>query len=322
MLEKVLITGGYGMVGNAIQQIHSNYPKYEFIYISSSKYDLSSFESSKMMFKKYKPDYVIHLAACVGGLFKNMNNKVDMLEKNLMINYNIVKCSHDYKVKKLISCLSTCIFPDKTTYPINESMLHSGPPHTSNDAYAYAKRMLEIHSNAYVQQYSDNFICIIPTNIYGEFDNFNLEDAHVIPALIHKCWLAKQSNTKFIVAGSGLPLRQFIYSKDLAFLIMFILENINQKDLTHNDYSMSSSIILSPPEKNEISIGYIAKLIAEEFNYIEHIEFNTNLSDGQYKKTACNNKINELINFSFTDTHIGIKNVVKWFCNNYPNIRK
>jgi GDP-L-fucose synthase len=121
-----------------------------------------------------------------------MNNKVEMLEKNLIINYNVVKCSHDYGIEKFIACLSTCIFPDNTTYPIKETTLHDGAPHDSNYAYAYAKRMLEIHCRTYREQFGDNFICVIPTNVYGPNDNFYLENGHVIPSLIHKCYLAKK----------------------------------------------------------------------------------------------------------------------------------
>ena len=102
--------------------------------------------------------------------------KVEMFEINVLINLNVIRVCHKLKVKKLISCLSTCIFPDKVKYPINEGMLHKGSPHDSNYGYAYAKRMLEIHSRLYREQYNDNFICIIPTNIYGEHDNFNLNN--------------------------------------------------------------------------------------------------------------------------------------------------
>jgi GDP-L-fucose synthase len=148
-MKTILVTGGTGLVGSAIKKISINYEEYNFIFISSKQYDLIKMEDTKKMYETYKPTYIIHLAACVGGLFKNMNNKVEMFEKNLMINYNVIKCAHDYKVEKLIACLSTCIFPDKVSYPISEEMLHNGPPHNSNDAYAYAKRMLEIHCKIY-----------------------------------------------------------------------------------------------------------------------------------------------------------------------------
>lgn len=312
--QKVLVTGGNGLVGNAIKSISKDYiNKYEFIFLGSKDCNLTDYEQTYKLFEKILPDYVIHLAANVGGLFKNMNYKVDMLEKNLMINYNVVKCSYHFNVEKLIGCLSTCIFPDKTTYPINEDMLHDGIPHTSNDAYAYAKRMLEIHCNSYRENYHSNFVCVIPTNIYGNYDNFNLEDAHVIPALIHKCYLAKMSNQDFIVKGSGKPLRQFIYSDDLARLIIWTLENYNDK-----------TIILSVPEKDEVSIEFVARLIARSFNYEDRIKFDESYSDGQYKKTADNTKLMNLLNndFEFTDIKIGIKKTVDWFLENYDILRK
>jgi len=308
----ILITGGSGLVGSAIKRICNNY-NYNFIFASSKDCDLTNYNETLNYFIKIKPDYVIHLAAYVGGLFKNMNNKVDMFEKNLLINYNVVKCSHKLKVKKLISCLSTCIFPDKIKYPINESMLHQGEPHYSNEGYAYAKRMLEIHSKKYCEEFKDNFICIIPTNIYGENDNFSLEDGHVIPALIHKCYLAKNNDEKFVVRGSGKALRQFIYSKDLAELIMWVLDKYDDRE----------NIILSVSEKDEVSIEYVARLIAKNFEYEHMIDFDVSYSDGQYKKTADNTKlINKYGDYKFTTIEEGIKNSVLWFCNNYDVCRK
>jgi GDP-L-fucose synthase len=312
-MEIILVTGGNGLVGSAIYNISLNYPNYKFIFMSSKDCNLTNWNETIKYFLDIKPTFVIHLAAYVGGLFKNMKYKVDMLEKNVIINTNVLKASHQIGVKKLISCLSTCIFPDKTTYPINEDMLHNGPPHFSNDAYAYAKRLLEVQTKAYQEQYNDNFICVIPTNIYGEADNYNLEDGHVIPALIHKCYLAKQSNSPFIIAGSGKPRRQFIYSEDLARLFIWVLESYNDK----------TSIILSVGEKDEISIKDIAFKIAKCFNYTEKLEFDKSKPDGQFKKTADNSKLISLINnFEFTNIDYGIQKSVEWFITNYNNCRK
>jgi GDP-L-fucose synthase len=260
------------------------------------------------MFEIHFPNKVIHLAANVGGLFKNMNKKVEMLEKNIMINYNVIKCAHDYKVKKLIACLSTCIFPNNIEkYPITEEMLHNGPPHDSNDAYAYSKRMLEIHCRIYRESFGDSFICVSPTNVYGPHDNFDLENGHVLPVLIHKCYLAKQLNQDFIVRGTGKPLRQFIFSQDLAKLILLIL-----------DKSQIDNTILSTSEEDEISIKDIAQMIARCFNYEERMLFDASYSDGQYKKTVSNQRITELISkeipdFHFTSIKEGIEQTVKWF---------
>ena len=312
MGEKILVTGGTGLIGKAIQKISINY-NYEFLFIGSKDCDLTNFDETLEYFNKIKPDYVLHLAACVGGLLKNMNHKVEMYEKNIQINNNVLKSCHLVNVKKVISCLSTCIFPDKTSYPIDEMMLHNGPPHDSNDAYAYAKRMLEIQSKAYQQQYGSNFICIIPTNIYGSHDNYSLEDGHVIPSLIHRCYLNKQNNEKFVVRGTGKPLRQFIYSEDLAKLILWSLDKYNSKD----------SIILSVNEKDETSIENVARLIARSYNYEDNIVFDDSFSDGQYKKTANNARLMNLIkDFEFTKIENGIKLSVDWFIQNYDTCRK
>jgi len=313
MSMKILVTGGFGLVGQAIQSIKNMYENYTFIFISSKDCDLTNITQTQELFENIKPDYVVHLAAFVGGLFKNIKYKVEMYEKNILINHNILKCCHDYKVKKVVSCLSTCIFPDKTTYPINETMLHDSPPHNSNYCYAYAKRMLEIQSKAYQQQYGDNFICVIPTNIYGEYDNFSLDDGHVIPALIHKCYNAKKNKEKFVICGTGKPLRQFIYSKDLARLMMWSLLEYKEKD----------SIILSVGEKDEVTIKQVGIEIAKQFNYEHMTEFDKSYPDGQFKKTADNSKLMNLNNnFSFTKIEDGIKLTIDWFIKHYDECRK
>lgn len=309
---KIIVTGGSGLVGMALQDILKN-KDYQLLIPSSKECNLMNYEETFSYFQTNKPDFIIHLAANVGGLYKNMNDKVGMFEKNIKINMNVLECAYRSNIKKVVSCLSTCIFPDKTTYPIHEEMLHNGPPHVSNDAYAYAKRMLEIQSNIYNEQYGTNFICIIPTNIYGPYDNFSLEDGHVIPSLIHKCYLAKQEGEDFIVRGTGKPLRQFIYSKDLAKLILWVLE----------EYIEKKSIILSVSEKDEVTIGEVANQIAENFNYKDHLVFDSSYSDGQYKKTADNSKLlSYLPNFHFTSIEDGIQETVKWFIKNYKTVRK
>ena len=192
-------------------------------------------------------------------------------------------------------------------------MLHDGPPHTSNDAYAYAKRMLEIHCKTYQDQFDDNFICVIPTNIYGPNDNYDLKDGHVIPALTHRCYLAKKEGKPFRVLGSGTPLRQFIFSEDLANLFMWTLENYNEKE----------SLILSVGEKNEVAIKDVALEIAKSFDYEHMMEFDTRYSDGQYKKTADNSKLMNLIgDFEFTPIDKGIKKNTDWFIKNFDDARK
>jgi GDP-L-fucose synthase len=315
--EVVLVTGGTGLVGSALNNIintpenKEKYKNYKFIFLYRKWGNLEREKDVGNIFKNLKPKYVIHLAAYVGGLFRNMNEKVAMFEKNMLINMNIIKHCHTYQVKKLICCLSTCIFPDKTSYPINESMLHDGPPHTSNDAYAYAKRMMEIHCQTYKEQFNSPFMCVIPTNIYGPGDNFSLEDGHVIPALIHKCYLAKSNNTDFTIRGSGQPLRQFLFSEDLASILIKLLF----------EYDINDSIIVSPNE--EVPIKTISELIAKHMDFKQDLIFDQSFSDGQYKKTADNSKLLKLFpDYQFTSLSDGMKKTVAWFEKNYDSCRK
>ena len=309
---KILVTGGSGLVGMALQEVLKN-TEYIVLTPSSKECNLIDSQETLSYIERHQPDFIIHLAAKVGGLYKNMNDKVTMFEENMKINMNVLECAYRCRIKKVISCLSTCIFPDQLHFPIDEDMLHNGPPHVSNDAYAYAKRMLEIQSRIYNEQYGTHFICVIPTNIYGPNDNFSLEDGHVIPSLIHKCYLAKEEGKEFVVRGTGKPLRQFIFSKDLAKLIRWVLENYIEK----------KSIILSVSEKDEVTIGDIAYEIAKNFDYQDHLVFDNSYSDGQYKKTANNSKLlSYLPNFHFVSTKDGIKQTVEWFIKNYETIRK
>lgn len=318
MVELVLVTGGSGLVGSAIKRVVKESKllfvekQVDFVFTSSKDYNLELLKDCQEMFDDIKPKYVIHLAACVGGLFKNMNNKVKMFEKNMMINYNVIKCCHDFGVNKTICCLSTCIFPDNIKYPINEEDLFRGPPHNSNDAYAYAKRMIEVQSQAYRDDFGDNFISIIPTNIYGPNDNFSLENGHVVPSLIHNCYLAKQNSDVFTVRGTGKPLRQFLYSDDLAKIILKILFG----------YTGNDSIIISPTE--EYSIGELAETIISAVGYDKPLKYDSSYSDGQFKKTADNSKLMSFLEdgFEFTSLKDGLKETIEWFEQNYPDVRK
>ena len=309
----ILITGGGGLVGQAMQKIQDEYvfDDYQFVFPSRQDYDLLNMLQVESMMTDLKPDWVIHLAANVGGLYKNMNHKVQMLEDNLLMNYNVLRSCHEANVQNFIGCLSTCVFPDDVMYPIDETMLHSGAPHSTNDAYAHAKRMLEIHCNAYNQMYDRNYNCIIPTNVYGPHDNYNLEDSHVIPGLIHRCYIAKRDGKPFVVRGTGQVLRQFIHAEDLARATLQLMDKINQ-----------DNVIIADTEE-EVAIEDIARLIAKEFDHVDNMIFDDTYSDGQYKKTADNTKMMNLLpDFKFLDINIGVRDTIKHFIENYDTIRK
>ena len=331
-MQCVLVTGGSGLVGSALRHMCGAELKYRFVFLSSRDCDLTDYAATLRYFNIVAPDAVIHLAAAVGGLFKNMRCKVDMFETNVCINMNVLRACHELGVTKVVSCLSTCIFPDHLSKDaqINETMLHAGPPHSSNNAYAYAKRMLEVQSRCYREQYGHNFVCVIPTNIYGPHDNFNLDDAHVIPALIHKCYLAKQQGVPLVVAGSGAPLRQFIYSRDLAYLMIWTLEHYDatsDNDLIGGAGGIAGAgtLILSVDPADEISIRQVVQHIADAIGFDNDIVYDTAQADGQFKKTADNSKFKRLYGtseFVFTPIRHGLRETVQWFIQNYDAARK
>jgi len=299
---KIIVTGSSGLVGSAFKKIQHEYD-HDFIFFSRKDCDLLKFDDSIDKIAQQKPDCVIHLAADVGGLYKNIQNNVSIFENNILINTNIVRICYILKLK-FVGCLSTCVFPDNVDYPITEESLFNGPPHNSNYGYSYAKRMLEIHCKAYRENYNCDFRCFIPTNMYGPNDNFNLEQAHVIPSLVHRCFVAKKNNQKFVVFGTGKPLRQFMYAEDFARII---LNEFNKDD--------KRSKIICP--KTENSIREVAQIISDNFNYKDKIVFDSTKSDGQFKKTAACD-----INYNFTKIEDGIKETVDWFNKNYLQARK
>lgn len=312
---RILVTGGSGLVGRGMRAVqHDNYfEHHDFVFVRSKDYNLLEWAQTKSMIEDIKPDCVIHLAANVGGLFKNMEQKVQMFEHNMRMNMNVVRACHEGDVNQFVGMLSTCIFPDKTTYPINENMLHAGPPHASNDAYAYAKRMLQVQCDAYREQHGRCYKCVIPTNVYGEHDNYSFQDAHVIPALIHRCHVARETNRPFVVRGTGKPLRQFVYSRDLAAGVLSILDVLRDVEET--------SVIINGG-KHEHSIKDVAMQIAGLYDYAHRVEFDDSYSDGQYKKTADGTLFDTLApQFEFTPLTVGLERSVRWFEDNYPNCR-
>lgn len=311
-MSRLLVTGANGLVGSQF--------KGDIISITSKVGDLRDmktvnsiigFYTDKNKQKEHTVDRIIHCAGKVGGVGGNMNYKGEFFYDNIMINTNVIESARKHGVKKLVSFLSTCLFPDNVEYPLTESKIHLGPPHSSNYAYAYAKRMADIQIRAYKEQYGVNYTSVIPTNIYGPNDNFNIENGHVIPSLIHKCFLARENKKDLIIWGSGKPLREFIYSKDVADLALWVLENYNETE----------PIILSTSE--EISIKDVVDIIVKNMNFKGNVIFDVSKPDGQFRKPSDNSKLmSYLPDFKFTPIEEGLKETIDWFENNYKNIRK
>ena len=303
-MDRILVTGGNGLVGRSFNGS-------EFIKISTKEGDLKDRGFTNEIIEKHKPDGIIHCAAKVGGIMGNTNYPGDFYHDNIVMNTNVIEEARKNGIKKLIFFSSTCVFPDKVEYPLSPEKIHLGPPHSSNYAYAYAKRMGQVQIQAYREQYGVNYFTVIPCNIYGPGDNYNLDNGHVIPSLIHKMYLANQNNTDFVVWGSGSPLREFIFSEDVAELTMMLYEKYDGVD----------PVILSTSE--EISIKDVVLMIAEIFEFKGNVIFDSSKPDGQLRKPSDNSVIKSMFpDYKFTPIETGLRKSITWFIENYENIRK
>ena len=305
-MTKILVTGGNGLVGSALKRSSGN----NLVFISREDVDLTDFLATRELFREIKPEKVIHLAAAVGGLGGNLVHSGEYFRNNININMNVLESSRLCGVEKLVCFMSTCVFPDKCEYPLKSENLHNGPPHPSNFGYAYAKRMLEVQCSAYRQEWKCNYSVLIPSNIYGPNDNFSLEEGHVLPALIHRVYRAKMDNQPLVVWGSGSPLREFIFSEDIAELALWALDKYNER----SPLIMSSGI--------ETSIGDVVRLIADIVNFKNEIIFDSKKPDGQYRKPSDVSRLQNLNpNFKWKSLKDGLKETVNWFEATYPNVR-
>lgn len=308
MTLDILVTGGKGMVGKAVESFIPN-----AMFVGSRDYDLRSPSATEKMFTDLKPKYIIHLAAKVGGVKGNKTYVADFFTDNILINTNLLKFAHKYHVQRVVSMLSTCVYPDDIPYPLKETNLHVGEPHPSNYGYAYAKRMLEVQSRVYNEQYGTDFLCAIPNNIYGAHDNFDLENGHVIPAIIRKVWEAKNNRTNVHLWGDGSPLREFTHSSDIARALLYLLWNAPKQHPAVN-------IGLT----KEYPVKYAAETIAAILDFRGEIIWDTSKPAGQHRKPSDNSVFTTRMNFD-VDSYLSLENglvaTCAWFKDNYPYVR-
>ncbi len=306
MTKRILVTGGTGMVGSALREVLP-----EAIYLSSKDGDLRDQKITNDIFEKLQPEIVIHLAGKVGGVKANLTYLGDFFYDNIMINTNVLEACKRFKVEKALSMLSTCVYPDDTTYPLMEEQIHNGMPHHTNYAYACAKRMLDIQSRAYRDQYGSNFITVIPNNLFGINDNFDLDNSHVLPAIIRKIYEGKRFNKDVVLWGDGTPLREFTYSCDMAKIILFLMKEYDDREP------------INVGNTKEYSIKEVAEIIASIYDYKEPIIWDTLKPPGQFRKPSSNEKLLELgwSSDNYTDIHISLKKVCDWFAKEYKHTR-
>ena len=280
------------MVGKSLKKYLPN-----ATYISSKDYDLTSEHHVYQMFNDIRPDTVIHLAARVGGIVDNITYPAEYFDKNIIMNTLVLKWAQQYDVKRFIGILSTCIYPDIVeSYPITENMLHLGPPAKTNFSYGYAKRALAVQIDAYNQQYGTQYQYLTPCNLYGEYDKYG-DNSHFIAALIKKIHNAKvNGESKITLFGDGNPLRQFMHSDDLAYVIKYCLDNN-----IYNNMNVAIDENLSIKEMAQIALK------ACDAEYIK-IEYDITKPNGQHRKDVSSEILKEKIPlFSPINLHDGIK---------------
>jgi GDP-L-fucose synthase len=297
-----LVAGATGMVGSSIVRLAKKIGVENVVEVSRHNCDLTNYEETLSFINKNKPDVVIDAAAKVGGILANSNQPVEFLLDNLQIQNNLMKSCHKNQVEKFVFLSSSCVYPKLAAQPINESSLLTGPLEETNSAYAIAKISGMRLIKAYRQQYKHNWISVMPTNLYGYFDNFSLENSHVLPALIRKMHDAKINNSKSITLwGSGSPRREFMHVDDLAEAINLLIQKYN------------SGEPINVGVGDDLSILELANLIKKIINYKGEIIWDKSKPDGTPRKLLDVSKLKKLGFSPKINLENGIELTYKWF---------
>ncbi len=340
--SKIYIAGHSGLVGSAILDELKQQGYKNLIFKTHSELDLTNQEAVSNFFKIEKPEYVILAAAKAGGILANNTYRADFIYQNLMIECNVIHNAHLNKVKKLLFIASTTVYPRDATLPTNEKQMLSGDLEYTNKPYAIAKISGLILCESYNLQYDTNFIAITPTNLYGNNDKFDLEKSHVLPGILRKMHLAKLLNEKRYedllndlklnsieeakaylkkfgvdgdsveVWGSGKPTREFLHSQDLANACLFIMNNVNFKDLKEDNAQIANTHLNIGPHKN-ITIKELAELIKCIVGFKGELVFNSSRPDGVMQRFTDCSKIHSLGWKHKIGLKEGIKMMYKWY---------
>ena len=293
--SKIYIAGHRGLVGSAIVRCLIKNGYENLIFRTHAELDLTNQNEVTLFFQEEKPDYVILAAAKVGGIQANNTYRADFIYENIMIQSNVIHASYLNKVKKLLFLGSSCIYPKFAEQPINESALLTDFLEPSNEPYAIAKIAGIKMCESYNRQYGTCFISAMPTNMYGPGDNYDLQNSHVLPALIRKIHEAKESDNDSVeIWGSGTPLREFLYSDDLAKACFFLIKNGTAENLTTFDTNGTCNSHINVGSGTEISIGDLARTIKKIIGFKGEFVFNTEKPDGTPRKLMDSTKLNQL----------------------------
>jgi GDP-L-fucose synthase len=305
----ILVLGSTGLAGSAIcRNLELNNRKF----IAATRKDVNLLDSKAVdqYFRKVKPNIVIGAAALVGGMAANIKHPVEFLTNNITIQNNTIIAAFNNNVDKYIFLGSSCVYPGKALSPITEDQLLTGPLEKTNEAYAIAKISGLKLIQSFRDEYKKNWVSVMPTNLYGPGDNFDLVNSHVLAALIRKFYEATKRNLAEIVLwGSGKPRREFMHSDDFASAITFVMDNYNERE----PINIGTGI--------DISIKELSEMISIISRYKGEVKWNTEVSDGTYQKMLSVSKLNNLGWKSRITLNEGLKSTYDWFVENYANTR-
>lgn len=308
--DKIYVAGHRGLVGSAIVRSLKRQGYNNIIGRTHKELDLKDQAQVREFFEKERPDVVVLAAAKVGGINANNQAPADFAYENMQIQCNVIKDCHDFKVKKLLFLGSSCIYPKMAPQPIPENALLTGLLEPTNEGYAIAKISGLLMCRYFKRQYGDNFISCMPTNLYGPYDNYELQGSHVLPAMIRKFHEAKLNGAPSVeLWGTGTPLREFLYVDDMADACVFLLENYDGEE--HVNIGTGK----------EITIKELAELVKQTVGFEGEIIWNKDMPDGTPRKLCDVSKLNSLGFKAKVDLPEGIKLAYEWFKENVSQAR-
>jgi len=305
--RRVLVTGAHGFIGKHVTKALTKAGYLHLVMPTHADYDLSDQNAVRALFSDVRPDVVIHLAGLVGGILANKQRPAEFFYDNIMMGTMVLHEAWVYGVSKYLTCIGGCSYPATAPSPIQENSLWNGYPQQESAAYALAKAMSVEQAQAYRRQHGFNAVVLVPGNVYGPHDNFDLNNSHVIPALIRKYYEAKlEGKSEVVIWGSGRPIRDFVYVEDVAAAIVRALEHYDSDDIVNISSGTGTSI------------RELAAMISELLGYKGSVVWDWTKPDGQLDKTFDVTRMKTLFGFECTTSlRDGLNRTIQWFAKHY-----